>query len=793
MDLAAILSLDNTITIVRTLTWERISSKSGSELTTNGSNITTLSFSLSGKILGLGCDDGEILVFCIESSDCIPSLKANQYKDAPIEYLAWQYGDRLSSYDNTNNINENQSYKIWNHGGINLTARTGMEDYAESGYEESSYKAPEESFFSGAENSILISLNSEGILAGHIFGIFPIFSIDIASLMSSTVSILPILCQSIPTSLGIPISTNNGSIYMLDFNSIIGNRKYFWYEHLSTLYLMISSDLSRLHDMMISNGKKWKDSNKVMIPKLSLLQNCLNGYQMKMDPVQFMYTITHCGLWHPAALTSFSQHWNDQGLTRLRSAIDSTSKAIVKQLYLRGIPIATNTALRCLELLSVNEQITSIDNIDSIERKNIAKSTQNLVRASELLLYKLDETLNEAKMTRDAMLLYLQFIKECSIVSNATDSQQTKKIELTLMSKCRKIFDPRHVRALDKGPQGQAEYVTGTHLYAYLQDAPLSEALVKARRDANGFGNFEKPPRQNVSADIQTLFKETDYYSEQALKSNNDDDDDENKRLLYDKSIEAFSKRSLIQQIKAVKDVIQECIPLSHNSISSRIDIKKNSNLRNLLISNTIGGIICSNSMALNKLSICAQGDECDVTNIVLGVYCISRNNTIDIIVICSSIDSSSSYSACIGQVTDSNITNIDIYASSLTEDVPKVSIVGTIDDSNMNADSSCYLFSFSIDNINFTRLSSSTLSFETICNTMRKQNIDINSKNLSLRSVDHIKCCGARGVIVVCGNDNKKLLVIDMEADDDDDDDNDDGEGDGEGDEEGDDDMNED
>jgi len=782
MDLAAIISIDNSIIIVRTLTWERISSKSGSELTSNGSNITSLSFSLSGKILGLGCDDGEILVFCIETSECISSIKSNQYKDAPIEYLIWQCGDRHSSSNTNSNSsssnssitnNNKLSYKIWNHGGINLTARTGMEDYAESGYEETSYKAPEESFFSGADNSILISLNSNGIVSGYIFGIFPFFSIDISSLMSSSISVLPIICQSIPISLGIPISTNNGSIYMLDMNNLLCNRKYYWYEHLSTLYLMISSDLSRLHDMMISNGKKWKDANKVMIPKLSLLQNCLNGYQMQMDPVQFMYTITHCGLWHPAALTSFSQHWNDQGLTRLRSAIDSTSKAIVKQLYLRAIPIATNITLRCLELLSVNDHIISIDSIDPIDKTHILSSLRHLVRSSELLLYKVDETLNEAKMTRDAMLLYLQFIKECSIVSNNTDAQQSKRIDLTLLSKCRKIFDPRHVRALDKGPQGQAEYVTGTHLYAYLQDAPLSDALVKARSDTNGFGNFEVPPRQEAAASIKMIFKETDYHSEQVLKSDDDNNDnDSDKRLAYDISMEAFAKRSLIQQIKVVKDVIQECVPLSHKSFSSKIN--NNSSLRQLIDSNTKGGITCSNTMALSKIRICAQGNECDVNNIILSVYCISRNNTTDIIVICSSIDSSSSsYGACIGQVTESTITNIDIYASSLSEEIPTVSIVGTIDDSKQNTDSSCYLFSISIDNINFSRLSSS--SFDTISNTMRKQNIDINSKNLSLRNVDHIKCCGARGVIVVCGNDNKKLLVIDMEADDDDDDDDDD------------------
>lgn len=52
--------------------------------------------------------------------------------------------------------------------------------------------------------------------------------------------------------------------------------------------------------------------------------------------------------------------------------------------------------------------------------------------------------------------------------------------------KYHKLLDPRRVRAELKGPVSlqQAEHITGTHLYAYLQDSFLSAELVKCKLDS---------------------------------------------------------------------------------------------------------------------------------------------------------------------------------------------------------------------------------------------------------------------------------------------------------------------
>lgn len=407
MDLIALISNDSVI-VYRTLSWEKVLSKSTADLTISGSNPTKLSFNTSGKVLGIGCDNGELGVLGIESMQVVTSFKGdkNVSNNSPIIYLVWQLGG-----SNANNDIKQALEKTWINGGINAVARAGMEEYFEPGVGESYEIDPIESFFKDAEYNILIALNSDGVLTGHIFGIFPLFTVNLFNQMDMINILIPIQGYSFPISIGIPIENTNNTTaisidsFILKCDGLVNNQHYYWCEHKATLMLMIQSDLNKLHDMVIGCGKKWKDAGNVIIPKLGLLQSVLDGYQLQMSPVQFMYSIAHCGLWHPAAVASFSQHWNEQGLSRLRSAIDSTSRSIIKLLHLRAIPIATNISLRCREILT--SYLSSEDQINDVTH-NTYKS---LVSFSELLLFKLDETLHEAKQARESMLLYIQFIK----------------------------------------------------------------------------------------------------------------------------------------------------------------------------------------------------------------------------------------------------------------------------------------------------------------------------------------------------------------------------------------------
>jgi len=206
----------------------------------------------------------------------------------------------------------------------------------------------------------------------------------------------------------------------------------------------------------------------------------LDGYQIKMSPIHFMYSICHSGLWHPAAVLSFSQHYNEQGLNRLRSSIDSTTSLIMKTLQIRIQSVATNVLLRCKGLKEILEVMKACGGPAIIAESSIAA----LYNKAEHVLFKLDDAIHEARDARDAFLVYIQFIKEFSLRAN---SEAETGVETTVVkprwdpavgAQYMNLFDPRKLRPPSTGKLQQAEYITGTHLYAFLQEMDLPAELV---------------------------------------------------------------------------------------------------------------------------------------------------------------------------------------------------------------------------------------------------------------------------------------------------------------------------
>ena len=231
-----------------------------------------------------------------------------------------------------------------------------MEEHLESGLGEITESHPVESFFRSTESSIMLALDCNKELSGFIFGIFPLFTINlnvVESIVGGAQHLSGLFVVSTDGDHEQQLMSDSSAIsshivQKLNISMLsCSSCRFRWLEHSASLYLMIQADISKLQDIVVGHSRKWKDSTRVIIPKLSLLQGVLDGYQIVATPVQFMYTIAHCGLWHPAALTSFSQHWNDQGITRLRSAVATTSSSIIKSLQMRAVPIVTNIALRC--------------------------------------------------------------------------------------------------------------------------------------------------------------------------------------------------------------------------------------------------------------------------------------------------------------------------------------------------------------------------------------------------------------------------------------------------------------
>ena len=252
----------------------------------------------------------------------------------------------------------------WYHGGLNLVERVGMEEFLESNMGDTHEIPPIKLLFKAADSSLLVSIDSNNYISGFIFGVYPMFCLDFSKFLLSSMNsirVLPgrysitdiYLVSTSTTRLShSPISQQQddtcNSIVKVPVNNLPCQFcSYKIAEHASRIYLSIQLDLTRLIDMVTSHGRKWKDSCRVVLPKVGLLQGVLEGYQLRLNPVQFMFTVATCGLWHPAAQTSFSQHWNEQGLSRLKSAVDTSANSIVKTLLMRAIPIATNITLGC--------------------------------------------------------------------------------------------------------------------------------------------------------------------------------------------------------------------------------------------------------------------------------------------------------------------------------------------------------------------------------------------------------------------------------------------------------------
>ena len=240
-----------------------------------------------------------------------------------------------------------------------------------------------------------------------------------------------------------------------------------------------------------------------------------------------------CGAWHPAATAAFSQHWNEQGLTRLRSAVDLASKAAIKQLHLRAIPIATNISLRCRELIAVSDATSG-------------PLLQGFLAESEALLLKLDAALAEARLARDAMLLFLQFVKESCAAAAASDkAAAAAKIDIAMLRSAQRVLDPRLFRAPWTGKDAQAEHVSGSHLYAYLQDAELPAEVAAQRSAALG---LQRLPRDAALGGVLL---------------------DELRALAADMDAAACApaarcRRSLLQQIKVMRERWSEAARSCH-------------------------------------------------------------------------------------------------------------------------------------------------------------------------------------------------------------------------------------
>lgn len=743
MDLVAILYQDGLLTVHRTMTWEKILSKSASDLEIISPII--ISFNDNGKVIGIGSENGDITLYCLEGGMVYQAFQRPSVDTRVINNLSWVFcDDKLSSglFNASNILSKNGRIEsVLN----NMTNVLELEDHANEQHSvsNSSAEIDLDVLFSFTEGSILISTTCDGLFCGFMYGIFPLFSIDMSKLSAGYCNKFKIIpTMSIPIHAGLCLEyENNANIvkyFSYNLNSLCNT--FFIRNQLATYLSKITRDFNKLHDIIMIGGKKWKEAVKPIIPKLSLLQGLLDTYQLTMTPVEFMYTVTNCGLWHPAATTTFSQHWNEQGLSRLRSAVDTSSRTFIKQLHFRALPIATNIILKCKSLLHI-----------PLEEQLHAK-IKNVILSAELLLLKLDDTLNEAKLARESMLLYLNFIKECSTGATQDANGQVPKLDTALREKCRKIFDPRKYRAPSKTINAQAECVTGTHLYAYTQDSELPKDVIESKKKQN-IANNSLGTHHIICSD------------------------DEN------------SKYSLLQQIRITKDLVQDLMSSQHsllsNQFSQLVDKSTDSVLSSINLPSTVifEDGLCRDSLVIPTYSIHVNNSgslkqiaNC-ITHVVAGTYLDSTRGSMknELYVLIYGIDQSSTIFcsqnliAAFTDVASIERTKLSVKFDSATN---TYSLFNNMILRHTNGQ--FHLGALSIDDITFTAFDlnagGNTVKFNDIRENVIK-NCQTTASEVSLKfslplkvtSIDIFDVCGPRGVVMMTETSGK-ILILDLE-----------------------------
>ena len=246
-------------------------------------------------------------------------------------------------------------------------------------------------------SSVIITLNQANVLQIFSANLFPLLALSFPEFYRSIRFIgmekSNILCESIGSDAHILLSTPLTALSKLPtLNSI------------TALLLSIGTDLKELRNIVAGNLRKWKDALKPIIPKIMLMQSTLAGYDLRLDPIAFYFSVAMAGLWHPAAKVVFSSQWNEQNLNRLRASVEGAGRSLLHSLVITCARIATNINLKCRDLLLLAADVKGVNDLPS-------HLLPQLILYANQLLFKLDDTIQEAKLALERMLLFLQVLQ----------------------------------------------------------------------------------------------------------------------------------------------------------------------------------------------------------------------------------------------------------------------------------------------------------------------------------------------------------------------------------------------
>lgn len=249
------------------------------------------------------------------------------------------------------------------------------------------------------ENASLLTLTRSLLLTIYQYGIIPVMQLQLMTPFGRLIDFDATRFFHESVALGLSRSDDNGGIVPLTASYEFEEIHFSRYSHMARVIFDLKFHMQKIRDSANSISKKWKESLRVFPPKVELMNSALRGYDLQMTLVEFMHTVVLCGMWHPAASVIFTQHWNEQSLSRLRSSIDSALKFIQRSISLHIVPsiesmivltkFATQSASaetstwqrfmsECLKLLQASDKLL-------IEVQRVAEVAQKTLLVSGLV------------------------------------------------------------------------------------------------------------------------------------------------------------------------------------------------------------------------------------------------------------------------------------------------------------------------------------------------------------------------------------------------------------------------
>jgi hypothetical protein len=304
-----------------------------------------VSFCPVGQSLSIIFSDNSLGVLDLETSK-LSTCSQTHHFDSAVLTMNWTCVDFLSN----SNCYVQKTHFLTNcaqAGGYYQTQHSGMHDVGDS----SSGEIHKDLSSQLAKNGlILLSVCQSGRIFGHAFGIYLLFVLNDypnSNRIFQELATKSMSCYASETFAAIISSHKHPQLNKNTFclSRFFDLSSFYTHWHVVKIKRSLTEKVSELYGLLSECGRKWRDACKIVVPKLSLLTDLLETYQLHLTPVQFLHSISLCGMWHPAAIISFSQHWNDQGITRLKSAVDTAAAFVVNTLSLTAIPLATSISL----------------------------------------------------------------------------------------------------------------------------------------------------------------------------------------------------------------------------------------------------------------------------------------------------------------------------------------------------------------------------------------------------------------------------------------------------------------